>query len=334
MGKVTLKYIEQHIDKSEDNTVDFWDVESLAADLGIYLGGSVSSIDVEDIKCYRWTSWHDTDQFVGTNIYFYQNKLVAISHKTGRKSATTYQWVSGRYEEVRRYLNSFTLTNNIVIDTLYMDDTIENEYSVHFTAEVSNHMWERALYKDAKFEIREFVQHPTVPSISNELIIVPEGADEQININVKDVKFKANYVPSKVTEHMRKPWFVHDGIVLSYYYGNDFEVDVPEGIECITPGAFHENKYLETVNLPTSLCSIYDSSFHNCYNLKKVVVNTEPDQLYYGFNIGFCIYKNAFAGCDNLEAVYIPNDLKDRVQIEPGAFGNRSIEDVVKYFDR
>jgi len=62
---------------------------------------------------------------------------------------------------------------------------------------------------------------------------------------------------------------VGDGILLAYN-GNFPEVEIPEGVKTIAPGAFSKHGEMYSLILPSSLITIGEDAFSGCVNLAKV----------------------------------------------------------------
>jgi len=79
---------------------------------------------------------------------------------------------------------------------------------------------------------------------------------------------------------------VGDGILLAYN-GRYTEVQIPEGIKSIAPGAFSKHGEMYSLELPGTLTTIGEDAFNGCVNLSKV---TGGDNL-------VSIQDRAFMGC-------------------------------------
>ena len=60
--------------------------------------------------------------------------------------------------------------------------------------------------------------------------------------------------------------------ILDKYVGNDILVKVPEGITCIGPYAFNQNKTVKTILLPSTLKYIQYNSFEDCTSLENITI--------------------------------------------------------------
>ncbi|GMH64069.1 hypothetical protein TrLO_g12125 [Triparma laevis f. longispina] len=78
-------------------------------------------------------------------------------------------------------------------------------------------------------------------------------------------------------------------------------VDIPEGVESISMGAFWGCIHLKQVSFPSTLKSIKYRSFRNCSELKTAyLLHTKLEEL----------GSNAFFGCKDLQSMTIPPSLK------------------------
>ncbi len=78
---------------------------------------------------------------------------------------------------------------------------------------------------------------------------------------------------------------VGDGILIAYK-GNSANVNIPEGIKKLAPGAFMGHSEINTVNLPSSLKAIGEDAFRDCTELERVTgggnVSSIGDRAYMG----------------------------------------------------
>ena len=96
------------------------------------------------------------------------------------------------------------------------------------------------------------------------------------------------------------------------------EVIIPEGVESIGFSAFAESYVIERVVLPKSVKTIDIGAFGVCQNLAEVVIPTDSLLT----NIG----SNAFADCDSLTYIYIPEGVEE---IEQYTFAGSNLQSVV-----
>lgn len=92
---------------------------------------------------------------------------------------------------------------------------------------------------------------------------------------------------------------VGDGILLAYN-GSYTEVQIPEGVKTIAPGAFSKHGEMYSLELPSSLVTIEEDAFNGCVNLAKV---TGGDNL-------VSIQDRAFMGCP-IGTFNVPETVKE-----------------------
>ena len=91
--------------------------------------------------------------------------------------------------------------------------------------------------------------------------------------------------------------FVIEDGVLKEYTGLNVVVDIPEGVKEIEKKAFQNNKRIEKVIFPNTLCYIGQYAFDGCTNLMKVKMSYRLRSMAFG----------AFRNCQNLQSVDLSN---------------------------
>ncbi|MCQ4672836.1 leucine-rich repeat protein [Lactonifactor longoviformis] len=113
--------------------------------------------------------------------------------------------------------------------------------------------------------------------------------------------------------------------ILICYTGSASQVEIPEGVTEIGPGAFQNNTSLQNVTIPQSVEKIDRNAFRGCAQLEKVefpMTNLELGEFaFYGCSslsgiLEFpenlsSIRKGAFQGCSGLEGVILPEYLAE-----------------------
>ena len=103
---------------------------------------------------------------------------------------------------------------------------------------------------------------------------------------------------------------------LIYYYGDDEEVIIPEGIQIINDNAFSGNSKMKAIAIPDSITTIGNGAFEHCMSLEEIDL---PDSI---TEIGM----TAFSGCEMLRTVKLPNGIQE---IKYGTFENcKSLETI------
>ena len=127
--------------------------------------------------------------------------------------------------------------------------------------------------------------------------------------------------------------YTKDKKKLISYFGNASNVTIPEGVEIIGSNAFVEDKELDEIRFPKSLCSIESAAFEYCLNLRQISlpesVKSIGEQCFYGcesleeiLSLGEVkiISKEAFYGC-NIKKLILPESL---IEIDDNAFNSNS----------
>ena len=97
--------------------------------------------------------------------------------------------------------------------------------------------------------------------------------------------------------------------VLNSYTGNESNVIVPEKVTHIRYGAFEDNSYVKTINLPENLEEIGGYAFRGCSNLTDII-GLEKTKI-------TCISIDTFRDAEHLKTVKLPSKVQ---KIGGGAF--------------
>lgn len=92
--------------------------------------------------------------------------------------------------------------------------------------------------------------------------------------------------------------FIIENNVVIKYCGSDSEVQVPDGVEAVSPLAFANNRFLKAVSFSSSVKKIGESAFQGCTSLETVMLND-------GLEI---IDSKAFFAC-GLRTISIPDSV-------------------------
>lgn len=101
----------------------------------------------------------------------------------------------------------------------------------------------------------------------------------------------------------REGLFELNGGQVVAYLGHSSYVKIPDGVSVLGKESFSDNKFIEVLHLPKSVVSVRQACFHNCTNLKKVIVG--------GKNIHFA--KGCFKGCANLREIVTAKQYPTRI---------------------
>lgn len=119
-------------------------------------------------------------------------------------------------------------------------------------------------------------------------------ADVSIPSSVTEIEAYAfnntPYLNDFLSDTSKGPFLiVGDGILLAYN-GRYTEVQIPEGVKTIAPGAFSKHGEMYSVVLPSTLAEIGEDAFSECVNLAKVTggenLNKIADRAFMGCPIG------------------------------------------------
>lgn len=134
----------------------------------------------------------------------------------------------------------------------------------------------------------------------------------QICINLQDVNipssvydigadafFKTKFYSDLLEFNLENNFVIYDGRILFRYIGNDVELNIPNGVELISGGAFSSNETIETINLPDTIKSISRSAFDNLFTLHTL---NGIDRVSY-------IGRDAFCDCSSLDNITISGEL-------------------------
>lgn len=114
---------------------------------------------------------------------------------------------------------------------------------------------------------------------------------------------------------------VGDGVLIKYL-GNDYTVNVPEGVKSIS-SAFYDSYDILEINLPSTLENLSANAFYSCTLLKRISINN---------NTNFVVEDNILYSADGFEIIFRPAQasgnsvtIKDGVtKISAYAFANNS----------
>lgn len=85
-----------------------------------------------------------------------------------------------------------------------------------------------------------------------------------------------NYVKFDLNEPDEDGFIIDDDILIGYV-GNDCEVVIPEGVKSIRKDAFNANFNVRKITLPTTLESIEENAFVDCYKLILIINKSNLD---------------------------------------------------------
>lgn len=126
----------QKVDRSDKNSTNA-KIEEFCQELSINEYSWWSDEFDQNVKGYYLVKWHCTDTWVGTVVWFFKDKPVAISHQNGRKSETRYSFIDKECaDELRNYILSIIPKEEPHYNILDINSTIDDIYNVTFFSQL------------------------------------------------------------------------------------------------------------------------------------------------------------------------------------------------------
>lgn len=138
----------------------------------------------ERVKGYWVAPWYCTDEYVGMAVYFIDDKPLAVSMQTGRKSSAEYEFYS--HEAAKACIN-FILELQGETEYHYSvadlnEDHKQNIYHVSYGSQL---LTDVGYYKDKKVKVVETFEK--MDDISNwRYVVVEDETGEKTKIELKD----------------------------------------------------------------------------------------------------------------------------------------------------
>lgn len=143
-----LSEIVGKIDKAEKNRDDncIWDLSEFQRELNICQESVMQNEREARLMGYWVAKTYDSDSHVGLRAYFFDEKFAAISFQSGRRSDEVFEWASQEIAlEVRGYILSLSLNEEVNVKIVDMEEDIGKGLSVHFASEL---LVDTVLYED------------------------------------------------------------------------------------------------------------------------------------------------------------------------------------------
>lgn len=172
----------------EDSNREYIDLEIIGEELEVY---DLWRLDYDwkelDIKSYYLGNWYWTDQYVGYQLYFLNDKPLAFSFKGARKSEEKFEFVSKEIaEEARDYILSFLREEELTIDFCDMEEEIGIGYHINYNSNVMD--WSNIYYGGEKAEMIKV--HTDGSSVDTCRYIRIKTHDNRIiDVNLKEIEF-------------------------------------------------------------------------------------------------------------------------------------------------
>lgn len=175
--------IAKRIDKSDKNQ-SWVDTQELGEELGI----DVPWKEQNRIKSYWIGNWYCTDTYVGWEMYFFDDKPVAVSSQSGRKSNKEFEWFNLELaREVKEYLLTLLVNEeeSLNLSVCDINDEIGDSFKISFNGQILNE--DKATLNGEKVEILERIKNKPY-GIDDELKIKLLNGEERV-VNIKDLDF-------------------------------------------------------------------------------------------------------------------------------------------------
>jgi hypothetical protein len=157
MKDITLKDALYNVDKSSPDEVYS---ESLTC-LPYHLQED-PWLKLERMSSYFLVKWICTDTWVGTRVYYLDDKPVCVSTQTARKSDEKFNWVSQEaFDKVVEYVESLRDKSEYEVDTISnMDEVFKGYYTVDYGSEL---LVNEGYYKGKKVKvIKSYRRHEDI----------------------------------------------------------------------------------------------------------------------------------------------------------------------------
>lgn len=149
--------------------------------------------DQNRLTCYFIGNWYCTDTVVGYRVYFFDDKPVAVSTQSARKSDEKFEWITiEKYNLVKEYVLSFYNEELAGIKILNPDEEHTDTYTINYYSQLLKSHKENALYnnksvrviknKDSYYDVNKLYKPETV------CIQFTDGKTEWVEM--KDLTFK------------------------------------------------------------------------------------------------------------------------------------------------
>ena len=134
-----LKEIIKNVDKSDGNTEWVCLTTLGEREFGIF---NIEHDEKKRLKAYWYAKWLCTDSWVGSKVYFLDDKVVAISNQPYRKSDEEFKWISKTARlKIKKYLESLTYTDDEDRFASYLtSDDLNEELNIGYTVEYGSNL--------------------------------------------------------------------------------------------------------------------------------------------------------------------------------------------------
>lgn len=177
---------EKLLTNRKDDFETLIDLEDIANDLDIHIYNYKSIKDNIRLKSIFFAPYYSDDSIVGARMYFLDDEPVCYSLQIDSKSDERFTWFGyDNANKVKEYIKSLLIERELYIDTVNLDEEINNTYKVSFNDDVVD--WSYTLYNNKPFKLIEKIQYALIPSLSNKIKIEQDG--KEFIVNVEDIDF-------------------------------------------------------------------------------------------------------------------------------------------------
>ena len=147
-----LKELIERVDRTKSELVDVFGFGYSHFNLGNSYGFAES----ERLTSSYISCWYCTDSYVGTKVYFFDGKAVAVGHKPYRKADEDIEWISEEsFYIVREYVKNIIEEHDEKpsIDLIDLDNDMGEFYKIEFRGKVFSHQRENCFYNGLKVKM-------------------------------------------------------------------------------------------------------------------------------------------------------------------------------------
>jgi len=177
-----LKDIFENTLKTDANS-NYADIEEFASALGLPYTSWDDRFS-ERVKGYWVAPWYCTDEYVGMAVYFLDDKPLAVSMQTGRKSSPEYEFYS--HEAAKACIN-FILELQGELEYNYSVANLEEDHknNIYHVSYGSQLLTDVGYYNDKKVKVVETFEK--MDEISNwNFVVVEDETGERTKISLKE----------------------------------------------------------------------------------------------------------------------------------------------------
>lgn len=177
-----LRELIQKVDRSTKNE-DAADIDAFcqALDINEWLGWN-KDFD-ERVKGYALTQWLCTDTHVGMNVYYMDDRPVAVSTQSARKSDVRISFVSlEAAQQVKDFILSLVGADELNPTLCDLEEECGEDYTVNYHSEL---LTDVGLYEGQEVKVvrRKMDYNEHVDEWHKVDVILPDGTQERIDLD-------------------------------------------------------------------------------------------------------------------------------------------------------